>query len=99
MHCLTAWEQWAVELLQCTSKLRGGCGQWNSCNALPHCLGAVGNTTPVMNYLAAWRQWALQVLQCTASMLGASGHWNACDALPHFPRGNGQCDSCYALPQ
>ena len=47
-HCLTlqrtaslpgAW----VELLSCTATLPGGGGQWNSCNALPHCLGAVGS--------------------------------------------------------
>ena len=26
MHCLTAWEQWAVQLLQCTASLPWG--QW-----------------------------------------------------------------------
>ena len=35
--------QWAVELMSCTS------GQWNSCHALPHCLGAVGSGTPTMH--------------------------------------------------
>ena len=34
MHCLTAWGQWAVELLQCTAPLPGGIGQCNFCNAL-----------------------------------------------------------------
>ena len=29
-----------MELLQCTASPPGGSGQWNSCNALPHCLGA-----------------------------------------------------------
>ena len=41
MHCLTAWGQWAVQLLQCTVSLPRGSGQCNSCNAQPHCLGAV----------------------------------------------------------
>ena len=27
MHCLTAWGQWAVELLQCTASLPEGSGQ------------------------------------------------------------------------
>ena len=48
MHCHTAWGHWAVELLQCTATVPGGSGQWNSCNALPHCLGAVGGISPTM---------------------------------------------------
>ena len=31
-----------VLLLQCTASLPGGSGQWNSCNALPHCPGGSG---------------------------------------------------------
>ena len=55
MHYLTALGQWAVELLQCTALLPGGSGQCNSnsCNALPHCLGAVGSGTPAMHCPAA----------------------------------------------
>ena len=53
MHCLTAWGQWAVQLLQCTASLPGGSRQCNSCNALPHCLWAVGSATPAMHYLTA----------------------------------------------
>ena len=41
LRCLTACGQWAVQLLQCTASLPGGSGQWNFCNALPHCIGAV----------------------------------------------------------
>ena len=37
--------------------------QRNSCNALPHCLGAVGSGTHVMHCLTAWGQWAVQFLQ------------------------------------
>ena len=44
MHCHTAWGQWAVELMSCTASLPGGSGQCNSCNALPHCPGAVGSS-------------------------------------------------------
>ena len=34
---------WALGFLRCTATLRVGCGQRNSCNALPHCLGSVGS--------------------------------------------------------
>ena len=67
------WGQWEVELLQCTASLPGGSGQCNSCNALPHCLGAVGSGTPAMHRLNAWGQWAVQLLQCTASLPWGSG--------------------------
>ena len=43
IHYLTAWGQWAVELLQCTASLPRGSVQWNPSNALPHCLGVVGS--------------------------------------------------------
>ena len=56
MHCLTAWGQWTVQLLQCTALLPWGSVQWNSCNALPHCVGAVGTGTPAMHCLTAWEQ-------------------------------------------
>ena len=85
MHCLTAW----------------GSGEDNSCNALPHCLGAVGSATPAMHCLtalravdsatpamhclAAWGQWAVELLQCTAPLPGNSGQCNSCNALPHCP--------------
>ena len=130
MHGLTAWGQWAVQLLQCTASvpwgqwevevlqctasLPGGSGQCNSCNALPHCLGAVGSGTPAMHRLNAWGQWVVQLLQCTASLPcgqwaaellqctaslpGGCGQWNSCNALPHCPGGSGQRNSCNALP-
>ena len=83
MHCLTTLGQWAVELLQCTASLPGGSGQRNSCNALPHCLGAVGSETPAMHCLTAWGQWAVQLLQCVASLPGGNGQWNSRNGLPH----------------
>ena len=89
MHCPTAWGQWAVELLQCTASLPGGSGQRNSCNTLPHCLGAVGSATPAIQCLTAWGQWAVQPLQYSAALLGGSGQWNSCNALPHYPRAVG----------
>ena len=114
MHCLTALGQWAVQLLQYTAALPGGSGQWNSCNALPHCpggsgqrnscnalphcLGAVGSATPAMHCLTAWGQWAVELLQCTAPLPGGSGRCNSCNALPHCPGGSGQRNSCNALP-
>ena len=34
-----------------SSSLPGGSGQWNSCNTLPHCLGAMGSAAPAMHCL------------------------------------------------
>ena len=56
-----------MKLLQCTATLPVDSGQWNSCNVLPHCMGAVG----------------VQRLQCTAALPGGSGQWNSCNAVPH----------------
>ena len=74
-----------MQLLQCTASLPGGSGQCNSnsCNAQPHCLGAVGGATSTMHGLTAWGQWAVQLLQCTASLPGGSGQWDSCNAPPH----------------
>ena len=83
MHCLTAWGQWAVQLPQCTASLPRGSGQCNSCNALPHCLGALGSATPAMHCPTAWGQWAVQLLQCTASLPWGSRQCNSSNALPH----------------
>ena len=98
MHCRTASGQWAVQFLQCTASLPGGSeavqllqctatspgggGQWDSCNTLPPCLGAVGSATPAMRCHTGWGRWAVELLRCTASL----------------PGGNGRCYSCYALP-
>ena len=83
MHCLTAWGQWVVQLLQYTASLPRGSGQWNSCNELPHRLGAMGCATPAMRYLIAWGHWAVELLLCTATLLTGSGQWNSYNALPH----------------
>ena len=72
MHCLTAWGQWAMQLLQWIASLPWGSGRCNSCNALSHCLGAVGSATPAMHCLTAWGQWAVGLLQCTAPLPGGS---------------------------
>ena len=68
MRCHTVWGQWAVELLQCTATLSGGCGQWNSRNALPHRLGAE-------------MQW--NCCNALPHRLGALRQWKSCNALPH----------------
>ena len=98
-HCLTAWGQWAVVLLQCTAPLAvqgqwavqlvqctgslpEGSGQWNSCGALPHCLKGRGSGTLAMYCLNAWGQWAVQLLQCTATLPGGRGRGNSCNAVP-----------------
>ena len=98
MHCPTAWGQWTVQLLQCTASLSQSSGQWNSCNALPHCPGAVGSGTLAMHCLTAWGQRTVQPLQCTASLPWVSGQCNSCNASPHCPLGSGQFNSCNALP-
>ena len=109
MHCLTAWGQWTVQLRQCTAPLPGGSGQCNSCNALPHRLGAVDSATPAMHCPTAWGQWAVQLLQCTASLPGAVGsatrathcltaweQWavQLLQCTASLPGGSGQCNSC-----
>ena len=53
MHSLSDSGQWVVALLQCTATLLGGIWQWNSDNARPHCLGAVGGATAAMHCLIA----------------------------------------------
>ena len=73
MHCPTAWGQGAAQLLQCPISLPGGRGQRNSCNTLPHCLGAVGSAAPAMHCLTAWGQWALNSCKALAHCRGAVG--------------------------
>ena len=53
MHCLTAWGQWAVLLVQCTASMLVGMEQFNSCYTLHHCMGAVGSGTLAMHCLTA----------------------------------------------
>ena len=84
MHGPTAWGQWVVELLQYTASLLGSSGHGNSYNALPHCVGAVGNATPAMYCLAMWGQWAGQFLHCTTALPRRNVPWGSCNALPHF---------------
>ena len=121
-HCHTAWGQWEVELLHCTASMpRGnetpatcrpttwGDGEFcrrgnhyrkerNSCSALPHCLRAVRSGKPAMHCHTAWGQWAVEFQQRTAPLPGGNGQSNSCNALPHCPWGSGQCNSCNALP-
>ena len=84
MHRLTAWGQWAVQLLRCTAPLPGGSGQCSSYNALPHCLGAVGSGTPAMRGPSSWGD--------GESCLGGVHYRkerNSCNALPHRLRAVG----------
>ena len=72
MHCLTARGHWAAQLLQCTASRPKDSGHCNFCNAVPHCLGAVGSATPAMHCSAASGQWALELMQCTSTPPGGS---------------------------
>ena len=74
--------------LQRTASLPGSSGQWNSCNALPHYLGAAGSATLAMHCLTALGQWAVDLLQCTASLPGGSGQWDSCNNRAHRPGGD-----------
>ena len=56
-----------MDLLQYTTSLLGGSGQWNSCSTC----------------LTAWGQWAVELPQYTASLPGGSGQWTFCNTLPH----------------
>ena len=91
-----------MQLLQCSASLSWGHGQCSPCNALPHCLGAVGNATPALHCPTAWGQWAVQLLQCTASLPGAVGSatpaMHSETPVMHCPTGSGQWNSCNALP-
>ena len=73
-----------MQLLQCTASPPKGGGQWNSCNALPHRLGAVGNATPAIHCLIAREQWVVELLFNTASLPWGSGLWSSrsyCNAV------------------
>ena len=113
MHCNTASRQWAVELMSCAASLPGGSGQCNSCNALPHCLGAVGSESPAMHCLTDWGQWAVELFQRIACCLGTVGSGipamhclttlglSAVELLQCTaspPRGRGHWNSCNTLP-
>ena len=65
-----------MQLLRYTASLHGESGECNSCNALLHCMGAVGSGTTAMHRLAAWWQWARELLQYTASPPGGNGQWH-----------------------
>ena len=66
-----------------SASLPRGSGQWNSCNALPHCVRSVGSGTPFMRCHPAWGEWAVELLQCNASLPGGSGQRNSCNTMPH----------------
>ena len=64
-----------MQLLQCTARLPRGTRQWKLCNALPHCLGAMGDATPAMHCRTTGGQGAVALLQCKATLPG--GRWAA----------------------
>ena len=70
-----------------------------SCNALLHCLGAVGSATPAMHCHTAWGQWAVQLLQCTATTPRGSWQWNSCNARAHQLGGRGVLPRRQSLPK
>ena len=73
MHCNIAWGHWAVDFVQCTASLSGGSRQCNSCNALPHFLGAVYSGTHVMHYHTPRGRWAVELPHCAGPPAGGTG--------------------------
>ena len=100
IYCLREWGYWAMQLLPYTATLLGGSvvvqlvqysatlpgggGQRKPCNALPHCLRAVGSASTVKHCDTAWGQRAVQLLQYTASIPRGSGQCNWCNTLLHY---------------
>ena len=70
-----------MEFLRHSAPRRGGSGQCNFRNALPHCLGSVGSGTPTTHCVTAWGQWAVEPLQCTASLPGGSDQLDSCGVV------------------
>ena len=93
-HCPQAlW--WGATML-------GGSGRWNSCNAPPHYLGAVGSINPIMHCHTACGQWVVEFLQCidNATPPRGGGQWNQGNAPPHYPGavGGGTVQCAAPLP-
>ena len=98
MQCLTAWSQWAMEILQYSASLPPGSGLWYVCNALPHYLGAMGNGNLAVHCLTAWVQWAVQLLQCNTHRLGAVGRGIFSSAQAHQLGGREDLPRMWSLP-
>ena len=72
-----------MELVQYTTVVPWGSGQWYSCGTLPHCLGAVGSRTPTIHCRTTLGQWAVVLSRNTAALPWGSGQWNSYGTLPH----------------
>ena len=82
MHRQTAW----------------GTGQWNSCNAMLRCLGAVGSAAPAMHRHTAWGQWAVELLLCTATPPEGGGQRSSRNARARQLGGRGVLPRRRSLP-
>ena len=60
---------------------------------MPHCLGAVGSATRVMQCYNAFGQWAVQLLECTASLLGGLRAVELLQCTAKLPLGSGEWTS------
>ena len=80
MHCLNAWGELAVQLVQSTASPPRGSGQWDFCILPPHCLVAM--TVQIVPYTASG-YWVLKLLESTASLPGGSAQWNSYILPPH----------------
>ena len=73
MHCHTTWGAVGSAIPASTAPSPMGGGKWDSCNALPRCLGAVGNGTPATHCLIAWGRWAMELVQCAGPLARGTG--------------------------
>ena len=84
MHRHAPWGQWALEFMKCIATLPVCSGQWNSYNALPHYLGAMGTGPTPMHCHTACGHWAVECVPCTATVPCGNGKWNSCNPQPHY---------------
>ena len=82
LHCTCGQKAVGCGTLASTATLLGGCGQWNSCNAMPHCLGEVRSGSLAVHRLTALEHWAVELLLNSSSLPGGTGQWRSCFASP-----------------
>ena len=79
-----------MQLLQCTASLPWGSGQWTSCNALPHCLGAVGSGTPAITGRTGLGGTGSPAQGVVGTSCKAHGEPSSSNNRAHRPGGDGE---------
>ena len=81
IHCLTTWGQLGNPFPEYTASRPRGSGEWNSYNAMPHCLRGGGQWKSCN--ARAHQLWGHKVLPRRGSMRKER---NSCNAMPQCPR-------------